>query len=99
MPHPRNSSRLNDFTQQENRRTGLRCAASTLALVLIWVASYPRSGNTLVRVVLRNVFGLGNHVVMTPDELVEGMPRVKLPNPRRVKAANLPDLAERKQVA
>ena len=67
--------------------------------MLIWVASYPRSGNTLTRVVLRTVFGLGNHVVLTPDGLVEGMPRVKLPEARPVKEANLPELSLPRQMA
>jgi hypothetical protein len=59
---------------------------------LVWVASYPRSGNTFTRVVLRNAYGVGNHVVFTPNGLVEGMPRVKLPTARPVKEAGLPDL-------
>jgi hypothetical protein len=67
--------------------------------VLVWVASYPRSGNTFTRVVLRNVFGVGNHVVLTPDGLVAGMPRVKLPEARPVKEAELPDLPLPEQLA
>ena len=60
--------------------------------MLIWVASYPRSGNTLVRVVLRNVFGVENLVILTPGGLVKAMPRADLPGTRTVKVVDLPDL-------
>ena len=66
--------------------------------MLIWVASYPRSGNTLTLLVLRNVFGIGNLVALGGDELRAGMPAIKLPSGREVKEAELPDVSLPKQL-
>jgi hypothetical protein len=40
--------------------------------MLIWLASYPRSGNTLVRIVLNAAFGLRTHALGTGDSRVFG---------------------------
>jgi hypothetical protein len=60
--------------------------------VLLWLASYPRSGNTFLRLVLKAVFGMGSYTAyreaFTQGALQEGVNT----DPRRL-ACLLTDIA------
>jgi len=38
---------------------------------MIWLASYPRSGNTLLRVILKHCFGLSSQSVYHDSEFTD----------------------------
>jgi hypothetical protein len=38
-----------------------------IAQVIVWVASFPRSGNTLLRIVLHRLYGIGTSTVYDVD--------------------------------
>jgi hypothetical protein len=40
-------------------------------MVIVWVASFPRSGNTFLRIVLRNLYGIRTSVVYDVDGVAE----------------------------
>jgi hypothetical protein len=40
---------------------GVRAASSEIIVVIVWLASYPRSGNTLLRTILRQAFHLKSY--------------------------------------
>jgi hypothetical protein len=51
------------------RQDGNRGACSEPA-VIVWLASYPRSGNTFLRVVLHNLYGVPTYSVYEDDDPV-----------------------------
>jgi hypothetical protein len=60
--------------RDDERRTAtpmLLMSPGYTAAVIVWVSSFPRSGNTFLRIVLRNLYGVRTSVVYDVDGVAE----------------------------
>jgi hypothetical protein len=84
--------------QQGRRRFSLRRVLSEqglhtggyLPFMIVWLASYPRSGNTLLRMVIHEVFGLPTHSIYRDSDITSSDPVVS----RAVGHVSRPDMYE-----